>query len=76
MCMLQCDKDKESVFSCGIATAGITDWFVQQRYTEVRYYDFALMGGWVYEKEVAARAREVSPLTKAEDLRAPILHYW
>ena len=72
MCMLQ-QKDGESVFSCGVAAAGITDWFVQQRHTEVRYYDYALMGGWVYEKEIAARAREVSPLTKACDLRAPIL---
>ena len=36
-------------FSCGIAMAGIADWFVQQRHTEVRYYDYALMGGWVYE---------------------------
>merc|ERR550532_1758525 len=72
MCMLQ-QTDGQSVFSCGVATSGISDWFVQQRHTEVRYYDYALMGGWVYEKEVAARAREVSPITKASDLRAPIL---
>lgn len=73
MCMLQQEQNGESVFGCGIAAAGITDWFVQQRHTEVRYYDHALMGGWVYEKEVAARARDVSPITKATELRAPIL---
>jgi len=73
MCMLQQEQNGESVFGCGIAAAGITDWFVQQRHTEVRYYDYALMGGWVYKEEVAARAREVSPITKATELRAPIL---
>ena len=34
----------ELVFTCGIAIAGIADWFVQQRETEVRYYNFALIG--------------------------------
>merc|ERR1719272_1659918 len=72
MCMLQ-QKGGESVFSCGVATAGITDWVVQQRHTEVRYYDYALMGGWVYEPEVAARARRASPISMASELRAPIL---
>eukprot|EP00592_Proboscia_alata_P003104 CAMPEP_0194371742 /NCGR_PEP_ID=MMETSP0174-20130528/20160_1 /TAXON_ID=216777 /ORGANISM="Proboscia alata, Strain PI-D3" /LENGTH=735 /DNA_ID=CAMNT_0039149965 /DNA_START=137 /DNA_END=2344 /DNA_ORIENTATION=- len=73
MCMLQQQKNGESVFSCGIAAAGITDWFVQQRHTEVRYYDYALMGGWVYDKTIAARARDVSPISKATELRAPLL---
>jgi len=73
MCMLESDTNGESVFSCGVAAAGITDWFVQQRHTEVRYYDYALMGGWVYEKEVQARARAVSPISKATNLRAPLL---
>eukprot|EP00929_Paragymnodinium_shiwhaense_P020251 TRINITY_DN13556_c0_g1_i2.p1 TRINITY_DN13556_c0_g1~~TRINITY_DN13556_c0_g1_i2.p1 ORF type:complete len:546 (-),score=69.24 TRINITY_DN13556_c0_g1_i2:142-1779(-) len=72
MCMLQ-NQGGQSVFSCGVATAGITDWFTQQRYTEVRYYDYALMGGWVYEPEVATRARKVSPISMAGELRAPIL---
>jgi len=72
LCMLQ-QKDGESVFSCGVATSGISDWFVQQRHTEVRYYDYALMGGWVYEPEVVARARKASPQTHAGELRAPIL---
>ena len=39
----------------------------------MRYYDYALMGGWVYEKEVAARAREASPIARAAELRAPLL---
>jgi len=72
MCLLQ-HVGGESVFSCGVSMAGIADWYVQQRHTEVRYYDYALMGGWVYEKEVAARAREASPITRAAELRAPIL---
>jgi dipeptidyl aminopeptidase/acylaminoacyl peptidase len=75
MCLLESDeKTGESVFSCGIASAGITDWFLQQRYTEVRYYDYALLGGWVYDPIVGARARKVSPQTRvAVDLRAPLL---
>jgi dipeptidyl aminopeptidase/acylaminoacyl peptidase len=60
-------------FTCGVASAGIADWFVQQRETEVRYYDYSLMGGWVYEEEVAKLARERSPLTHAAELRAPLL---
>ena len=60
-------------FSCGIACAGITDWVCQQRHTEVRYYDYALMGGWVYEAEVAPRAKEKSPLTRASELECALL---
>jgi dipeptidyl aminopeptidase/acylaminoacyl peptidase len=73
LCMLEKRPDGESVFGCGIAAAGITDWSLQQRHTEVRYYDHALLGGWVYEPRVAARAREASPLTRAAELRAPLL---
>lgn len=78
MCMLQGEiapgtSKMETVFSCGIATAGITDFKVQQRHTEVRYYDYTLMGGWVYEEVVAERARKASPITHASDLRAPLL---
>lgn len=72
MCMLE-ERQGKSVFSCGVAAAGITDWSVQQRHTEVRYYDYALLGGWVYEPEVAARARRASPLPRATELRAPLL---
>ena len=64
---------KPGVFSCGIAAAGISDWFQQQRYTEVRYYDYAIMGGWVYEANVMERARRASPLTHASNLSAPLL---
>ncbi|EJK57500.1 hypothetical protein THAOC_22449 [Thalassiosira oceanica] len=73
MCMLEKRPDGTSVFGCGVAAAGIADWFVQQRHTEVRYYDHALMGGWVYEGEVSLRARRASPMSRAADLRAPIL---
>lgn len=73
LCMLESDDEGRSVFGCGVAAAGIADWSVQQRHTEVRYYDRALLGGWVYEDEVAARARAASPLTRASDLRAPLL---
>ena len=34
-----------------------------------RYYDYALMGGWVYEKEVKPRAKEASPLSPRTQLR-------
>lgn len=61
------------VFACGIACAGIADWFCQQRHTEVRYYDYALMGGWVYEEHVKPRAVAQSPLTHAAELKAPLL---
>lgn len=78
MCMLQSKShrrsgERRSIFSCGVASAGIADWFVQQRYTEVRYFDYALMGGWVYEEDLASRARDASPITRASELRAPLL---
>ena len=73
MSMLESKANGEGYFSCGICAAGITDWFVQQRYTEVRYYDYALLGGWVYEKEIAERARALSPINRASYLRAPLL---
>ena len=38
-----------------------------------RYYDYALMGGWVYEPHIAARAKAASPVTRASHLRAPLL---
>ena len=60
-------------FSCGIATAGIADWYTQQRHTEVRYYDFALMGGWVYEPQIRDRAKERSPTTHVANLQSPLL---
>jgi dipeptidyl aminopeptidase/acylaminoacyl peptidase len=68
-----CLVGAKEAFSCGIATAGIADWFCQQRHTEVRYYDYALMGGWVYEPDIAARATDRSPLTHVDKLAAPLL---
>lgn len=38
-----------------------------------RYYDYALMGGWVYEPHIVARAEAASPVTRASHLRAPLL---
>jgi pimeloyl-ACP methyl ester carboxylesterase len=51
----------ESPFSCVVASAGIADWAVQQKCTEVRYYDRWLMGGWVYEERVRARVARANP---------------
>jgi len=72
-CLLHTDGRDESAFGCGVAAAAIADWSVQQRHTEVRYYDRALLGGWVYEQEVAERARAASPASAATELRAPVL---
>ena len=58
-------------FSCAVAGAAIADWTVQQAKTEVRWYDRWLVGGWLYERE--AHARERSPITHAEKLKAPLL---
>ena len=44
-----------------LASAGIADWAVQQKCTEVRYYDRWLMGGWVYEERVRARVARANP---------------
>ena len=51
----------ESPFSCVVASAGIADWAVQQKCTEVRYYDRWLMGGWCYEEAVRARVARANP---------------
>jgi dipeptidyl aminopeptidase/acylaminoacyl peptidase len=58
-------------FSCGAAGAAISDWTVQQAQTEVRWYDRWLVGGWLYERD--AHARDRSPITHAEKLKAPLL---
>ena len=60
----------ESPFSCVVASAGIADWAVQQKATEVRYYDRWLLGGWVYEEAVRARVARANPDPK---LRVPLL---
>lgn len=58
-------------FSCALADAAISDWFIQQAGTEVRYYDRWLIGGWVYEQSALASAR--SPINFATRLKAPLL---
>jgi dipeptidyl aminopeptidase/acylaminoacyl peptidase len=60
-------------FSCAVAGTAISDWFIQQAQTEVRYYDRWLVGGWVYEQ--AERARERSPVSFVERIKAPLLVY-
>ncbi len=58
-------------FSCALADAAISDWFVQQAKTEVRYYDHWLMGGWVYEQSELAGDR--SPINSVARLKIPLL---
>jgi dipeptidyl aminopeptidase/acylaminoacyl peptidase len=59
------------LFSCAYAGAAISDWFIQQTHTEVRYYDRWLVGGWIYEQP--ERAKERSPVTFVERLKTPLL---
>jgi dipeptidyl aminopeptidase/acylaminoacyl peptidase len=61
------------VFSCAVAGAAISDWTVQQAQTETRAYDHWLVGGWLYEREALARDR--SPVTHADRIKAPLLVY-
>ena len=60
-------------FSCAVAGAAISSWFIQQAQTEVRYYDRWLVGGWVYEQP--ERAKERSPVSFVEHIKAPLLVY-
>ena len=62
---------RSTAFSCAVASASICDWASQQARTEVRYYDRFIMGGWVYEDAVAARAAKASP--DPSGLAAPTL---
>ena len=71
--MLACTRPH--VFSAYVAGSAIADWAVQQRHTEVRYYDHWLLGGWAYEAEAGARAVARSPVTHAGDVRGPLLVY-
>jgi dipeptidyl aminopeptidase/acylaminoacyl peptidase len=57
-------------FSCAVAGAAISDWFIQQAQTEVRYYDRWLVGGWVYEQ--SERARDRSPINLVGQIKAPL----
>ena len=52
---------EDSPFSCAVASAGIADWAVQQRGTDVRYYDRFIMDGWVYEDAVKERVQRANP---------------
>lgn len=59
------------VFSCGFAGAAVSDWAIQQAETDVRSYDYWLLGGWAYERPELVAAR--SPITHVEHLRVPLL---
>lgn len=60
-------------FSCAVAGAAISDWSIQQAQTEVRYYDYWLLDGWLYEQ--LQRAVERSPVNFVEQIKVPLLVY-
>lgn len=62
----------EHPFVCGWAGAAISDWEVQQVETEVRYYDFQLLGGFLTDAAVRARARGRSPIHDVSHLSVPL----
>ena len=74
LALLAATRPRDSPFSCAVASAGIADWAVQQRGTDVRYYDRWLMDGWVYEPAVAKRAARASPDPKALALPLLLVH--
>jgi dipeptidyl aminopeptidase/acylaminoacyl peptidase len=61
------------LFRCGWAAAAIADWEIQQAETEVRYYDYQLLGGFLPESQIRARARDRSPIHHLDHLTRPIL---
>lgn len=68
---LRAITEAPDLFSCAVADAAISDWSIQQAETEVRYYDYWLLGGWVYEQ--AERVRERSPVNFVDRIQIPIL---
>jgi len=63
----------EHPFVCGWAGAAISDWEIQQAETEVRYYDFQLLGGFLTDNSVRARAQERSPIHAMDQVKVPLL---
>jgi dipeptidyl aminopeptidase/acylaminoacyl peptidase len=63
----------EHPFVCGWAGAAIADWEIQQAETEVRYYDYQLLGGFLTDDAVRARARDRSPVHDITHLKVPLL---
>jgi dipeptidyl aminopeptidase/acylaminoacyl peptidase len=61
------------LFRCGWAAAAIADWEIQQAETEVRYYDYQLLGGLLPESGIRAHARDRSPIHHLDLLTQPIL---
>ncbi len=60
-------------FSCAVAGAAISDWFIQQAQTDTRNYDYWLLDGWAYELE--KRTLERSPVNFVEHIKVPLLVY-
>ncbi len=60
-------------FVCGWAGAAIADGEIQQTETEVRYYDYQLLGGFLTDEAVRARAKDRSPIHGIADLKVPLL---
>jgi len=63
----------DGLFRCGWAAAAIADWEVQQAETEVRCYDFQLLGGFLPEETIRERARDRSPIHDLKRLTGPVL---
>jgi len=47
----------------------ITDWYLQQMYTDVRNYDYWLLGDWVYNRDVNC----ISPIYEIENVKVPVM---
>ena len=60
-------------FSCAVAGAAISDWLIQQAETEVRSYDYWLIGNWVYIEQFLAKER--SPVNFVERIKIPLFIY-
>jgi dipeptidyl aminopeptidase/acylaminoacyl peptidase len=59
------------LFGCAVADAAISDWLLQQAETEVRHYDYWLLGGWVYGQ--TERAKDRSPVNHLGSVGVPLL---
>jgi len=60
-------------FCCAVAGASISDWATQQSLTNIRYYDYWLLGGWIYERPNIVADR--SPITFINNIKVPLLLY-
>lgn len=70
---LRAVTSKTHPFRCAWASAGISDWEIQQAETEVRYYDLQLLDGFLTDTAVRARARSRSPIHDVAQISVPLL---